>query len=161
LRPVLALLVSLGLATSVAAQGANIPFGNTAHDGAQPVEVTSERLDIDQTDGTAIFTGNVIVVQGELRLSADRVRVEFGTEEPREIERLHADGSVVLVNADEAAEGDEAVYDLAAGTVVMTGNVLLTRELSAISGDTLTVDLESGTGVVEGRVRTILRTGND
>jgi lipopolysaccharide export system protein LptA len=75
--------------------------------------VTADRLDVNQTDGTAIFTGNVVVVQGELTLTAARVRVEYGETEPREIERIYAFDNVVLVSPTEAAEGDEAVYEVA------------------------------------------------
>jgi len=161
-RPIAALLFVLVLQAGPAlAQQANISFGTEEHDSTQPVEVTSDRLDVDQTNGTAIFTGNVVVVQGDLQLTADRVRVEYTETQPREIERIYAFDNVVLVSPTEAAEGDEAVYELASRTVVMTGNVLLTQELNAVSGDTLTIDIDTGSGVVEGRVRTILRSAGE
>lgn len=161
-RPLAALLVALVLpAAHATAQQANVSFGTQDHDTTQPVEVTSDRLDVDQTDGTAIFTGNVVVVQGELTLTAERVRVEYGDTEPREIERIYAFENVVLVSPTEAAEGDEAVYEVATREVLMTGNVLLTQELNAVSGERLTINLDTGTGVVEGRVRTILRSAGE
>jgi len=160
-RLISAIVAALLLAAPVVAQGANVSFGTEDHDSSQPVEVTSDRLDIDQTGGTATFSGNVVVVQGELTLSADSVRVEYGQTEPREIERIFAFDNVTLVSPTEAAEGDEAVYEMATRSVVMTGNVLLTQALNAVSGDRLTIDLDTGTGVVEGRVRTVLRSGSD
>jgi lipopolysaccharide export system protein LptA len=153
--------LTLLLAVPALGQGASISFGTEEHDSTQPVEVTSDRLDIDQTTGTALFSGNVVVVQGELTLTADSVRVEYGDTEPREIERIFAFGGVTLVSPTEAAEGDEAIYDVATRSVVMTGEVLLTQTLNAVSGDRLTIDLETGTGVVEGRVRTVLRQGGE
>lgn len=153
-----ALLLAAGPALG---QGANIGFDTGERDATTPVEVTAERLDVNQTDGTAVFTGNVVVVQGDLRLSADRVRVEYGDTEPREIQRIHAFDNVILVSPSETAEGQEAVYEVATQTVVMTGDVLLTQELNIVSGDRLTIDLDAGGGVVEGRVRTILRTGGN
>jgi lipopolysaccharide export system protein LptA len=149
------------MAGPVAAQEANVAFGTEPHDSTQPVEVTADRLDVNQTDGTATFTGNVVVVQGELTLTAGRVLVEYGESEPREIERILAYENVTLVSPTEAAEGDEAIYEVASRSVVMTGNVLLTQELNAVTGERLTIDLDTGTGVVEGRVRTILRSGGD
>lgn len=153
-----AIALVLLLGPQAFAQGANVSFGTEDHDTTQPVEVTSDRLDIDQTSGTAIFSGNVVVVQGELTLTADSVRVEYGQTEPREIERIFAFDNVTLVSPTEAAEGDEAVYEVATRSVLMTGNVLLTQTLNAVSGDRLTIDLATGTGVVEGRVRTVLRS---
>ncbi len=160
-RAVAALAFAFLSAGAALAQGANVSFGSEPHDSDQPVEVTADRLDVNQTDGTATFAGNVVVVQGELTLTAGRVLVEYGTAQPREIERIHAFDNVVLVSPTEAAEGDEAVYEVASRSVVMTGNVLLTQELNVVSGERLTIDLDSGTGVVEGRVRTILRSGGN
>jgi lipopolysaccharide export system protein LptA len=157
-----ALLAALVLIPcSSSAQEANVSFGTEPHDGDQPVEVTADRLDVSQTDGTATFEGNVVVVQGELTLTAGRVLVEYGETEPREIERIRAFDNVVLVSPTETAEGDEAVYVVADRSVLMTGSVLLTQELNVVSGERLTIDLDTGTGVVEGRVRTILRSGGN
>lgn len=148
-------------ATAACAQGTNLSFGTSDHDASQPVEVTSDRLNIDQTDGTAVFTGNVVVVQGDLTMTAARVVVEYTDTEPREIDRIVASEDVVLVNGAETAEGDEAVYTMQDRFVVMTGDVVVTQPDTAISGDLLTVNLDSGTGVMEGRVRTVLRTGGN
>jgi lipopolysaccharide export system protein LptA len=148
-------------ATATFAQGTNLSFGTSDHDASQPVEVTSDRLNINQTDGTAVFTGNVVVVQGELTMTAARVVVEYTDTEPREIDRIVASEDVVLVNGAETAEGDDAVYTMQDRFVVMTGDVVVTQPDTAISGDLLTVNLDSGTGVMEGRVRTVLRTGGN
>jgi lipopolysaccharide export system protein LptA len=160
-RTLSALAVLLLTAAAALAQGANVSFGTEPYDSDQPVEVTADQLDVNQTDGTAVFAGNVVVVQGDLTLTAERVLVEYGATEPREIARIHATGNVVLVSPTEAAEGDDAVYEVASRSVVMTGNVLLTQELNVVSGERLTIDLDTGTGVVEGRVRTILRSGGN
>jgi len=65
---------------------------------------------------------------------------------------------VTLVTAVEAAEALEAVYDIDAGTVRMTGSVILTQGPNVLSGDRLTVNLRSGQGQLDGRVRTIIQT---
>lgn len=156
-----AAVLALCIASPALAQGTSVAFGAAEHDRNAPVEVSSDKLEVNQNDGTVVFLGNVVVVQEAMRLSADTVRVEYGTAEPREIERLIATGNVTLVSGEEAAEAQEAVYTLADASVVMSGEVLLVQGPSAISGERLVVDLEAGTGVMEGRVRTILRTGDD
>ncbi|WP_083626808.1 LptA/OstA family protein [Rhodovulum sp. ES.010] len=154
----------LALAPALAvAQGAQIAFGALSHDASQPVEVTSERLDVDQGDGTAVFSGEVLVGQGDMRLSADEVLVVYAEDAAAgsgRIARLEAMGSVLLALGDEAAEAQRAVYSIDSGTIVMSGNVLLTQGPSAIGGERLVVDLDSGTGTMEGRVRTVLQPGN-
>ena len=101
-------------------------------------EVTAENLSVNQNDGTALFTGDVIVGQGEMRLSAPRVLVVYAKDRS-EIARLEARGGVTLVSGAEAAEGDSADYDVEAGIIVMTGNVLLTQGGSALTADKIAV----------------------
>jgi lipopolysaccharide export system protein LptA len=153
---VLALLAfspSLGLA-----QGASVAFGGLKQDTSLPVEVSADQLAVNQADGTAIFTGNVLVGQGEMRLSADRVKVEY-TADGTGISKLFASGGVTLVNMADAAESQEAIYTIASGAVVMTGDVLLTQGGNALSGQKLVIDLKTGTGVMEGRVQTVFQPG--
>lgn len=160
---VLAACAALVLAAPVLAQGADVAFDGVTHDAAQPVEVTSDRLSIDQADGVTVFSGDVVVVQGDMRLTAQELQIEYRTggaaEQEGRIRRMHARGGVTLVTAGEAAEGQEATYDLDSGQIVMEGEVLVTQGPNAISGDRLRVDLNAGTGTVEGRVRTILQAG--
>ena len=64
----------------IAAQGTNVAFGTIRQDTGLPVEVTADNLSVDQGDGTAVFTGNVLIGQGEMRLSAARVLVVYRAE---------------------------------------------------------------------------------
>ena len=141
------------------AQG-QIDFGGLAQDTSAPVEVTADALDVDQTDGSAVFEGNVLVTQGELRMTAQRIQVNYATEGGGRIETLNATGGVTFVNGAEAAEAQQAVYNIESGEVVMTGDVLLTQGQTALAGNTLTIDLDTGTGRMEGRVRTIFETSD-
>lgn len=161
LRPVTFALVAALVHGQALAQSANVAFGARNHDPDLPVEVSSDQLSIDQDTGVVVFEGNVVAVQGELRLSARTVRVVYTDVEPRKIEQILASGGVTLVSGAEAAEAKDAIYSVADRSVVMTGDVLLTQARATVSGDRLVVDLENGTGVMEGRVRTILRTGEN
>lgn len=143
------------------AQSAGITFGGIKADTTQPVEVSADTLSVNQTDGSAVFSGNVVVGQGQMRLAAAEVRVEYSTGDQRRIERLHATGGVTLVSGPDAAEAAEAVYTIDSGQVVLTGSVLLTQGQNALSGDRLTVDLKTGSGRMDGRVKTILQTGDN
>lgn len=151
------------LAQIALAQSASIALGTSAFDKTQPVEVTADSLSVDQQNGTATFNGNVLVVQGEVRLSAGKVVVEYaqtnGT--PSGIARLLASGGVTFVTSSDAVEAKEAAYSVEQGTVRLSGDVLLTQGVNAIAGDTLSINLESGAGTMEGRVRTVFNTGSD
>lgn len=146
--------------TLAAAQGAEVGFGGADYDPAEPVEVTADQLDVSQSDGRAVFTGNVVIGQGALRMTGARVDVTYGQGAggANEIKRLHATGGVTLFNGAEAAEAEEAVYTLQTGTVVMTGDVVLTQGENAMAGEKLTVNLDTGSGVMEGRVRVVFQS---
>lgn len=156
----LSLALTLGMGAAHA-QETRVAFGNTKADTTLPVEVTADSLDVNQADGSAEFTGEVLVVQGDMRLTADRVFVIYDRAENR-IARLEATGEVLLVSGEDAAEADRADYSIDSGTIVMTGNVLLTQGPSALSSERMTVDLTTGTARMAGRVKTILNpTGGE
>jgi lipopolysaccharide export system protein LptA len=144
------------------AQGSEVPFGGLKHDAGQPVEITAERLDLDQAAGSAVFVGGVKVGQGALRLAADRLEVFYqgGPEGGSgEVRRMVAVGNVTLSNGTEAAEAERATYEVAAGTIAMEGDVLLTQGRNALSSERLDIDLNRGTGRLQGRVQTIFSPG--
>ena len=148
---------------AASAQGTGITLGSLQHDTSLPVEVTSDNLSVENEAGVAVFDGNVLVVQGDMRLAAGNIRVSYGaaTEGGRtEISEMIASGGVTFANGADAAEASDAVYSPEAGTLVMTGDVVLTQGPSVISGERLTVDLGAGTGLMEGRVRTIFQSNN-
>lgn len=157
----LALIVGLAATEPALAQDTAIQFGGLQQDTSLPVEVASDALSVNQTDGTATFTGNVLVTQGEMKLSSQNLRVVYaqGGQSSGKIRELRASGGVTLVNGAEAAESREAVYDIDEGNVVMTGDVVLTQGPNALSSNALTIDLNTGTGMMNGRVRTIFQTG--
>ena len=142
------------------AESAQVTFGVIKQDPDLPVEVTSDALSVSQLDGTAVFDGDVLVVQGEMRLAAASVLVVY-SEENSEIQRLEATGGVTLVSGADAAEAERADYDIVSGTIVMTTNVLLTQGQNALTADKMTVNLRDGTAQMNGRVKTIFRTGTD
>lgn len=158
LRTIL-LLTALVFAAPVTAQ-TNINLGGISTDASAPVEVAADNLTVDQDTGTATFTGNVQIGQGDLRLSAGSVEVVYGAG-TGEIARLQASGGVTFVTATEAAEAQSADYNIAGGTLTLSGEVLLTQGASAISAERMTVNLETGNALLSGRVRTVFQQGGN
>jgi len=138
----------------------NINLGVINADPTAAVEITADNLSVDQTSGKAIFQGNVVVGQGDLRISAGRIEVIY-SDAGGNISSLLASNGVTFVSATEAAEAATANYDLIAGTLIMQGDVLLTQGASAISADTMSVNLSTGAAQMEGRVRTIFNQGDN
>jgi lipopolysaccharide export system protein LptA len=156
LRFLAMLALALLLAPAVSAQ-VNIGFGGVSYDDDQPVEVTADSLTIDQTTGEAVFSGNVIVVQGNLRMAAGAVRIIYGTDgNNRDVREVIATGGVLVTRGGDAAEGASAQFDVASALLTLSGDVLVTQGPTAIAGDRMVVNMRTGNGSVDGRVRTVL-----
>lgn len=138
-----------------------VAFGGLRADTRAPVEIVSDTLSVDQDTGLAVFSGNVRATQGEMRMSAAQLTVEYMGEDRSRIHTLRAEGDVILVSPTEQAQSKVAVYDVTTGQMVMTGDVLLSQGGSVMSGTRLDVDLTTGTGQMQGRVRTILQPGGN
>ena len=138
------------------AQGTSLAFGDGNQDTSAPVEVTSEQLSVNQDDGTALFTGEVVVGQDDMRLYAPRVLVIY-TENQDGIERMEATGGVTLIEGEDAAESERADYFPDDGVVIMKGDVLTTQGPNAVASDEMTVNLDDGTALATGRVRTLIQ----
>jgi lipopolysaccharide export system protein LptA len=132
----------------------NLSLGDIATNADTPVEVTADSLAVDQDTGRAVFSGNVIVVQGDIRIGAGKVEVLYDAEGGA-ITRLVASDGITFATATEAAEASEADYDLATGLLILTGQVLLTQGKNALAAERMTVNLRDGSAQLDGRVRTV------
>ncbi len=155
----MALIAALVLVTGAAAQ-TNVALGGLTVDTTAAIEVTAESLKVDQDTATAVFSGGVVIGQGDLRLTAGEVTVVYG-DDTTEIAKLIATGGVTFVTATEAAEAQEADYDIVTGLLTLTGDVLLTQGASAISAERMRINVTDGTATMDGRVRTVLQQGGN
>jgi lipopolysaccharide export system protein LptA len=155
----MALIAALVLGTSAAAQ-TNVALGGLTVDTTAAIEVTADSLNVDQDTATAVFSGGVVIGQGDLRLTAGEVTVVYG-DDTTEIAKLIATGGVTFVTATEAAEAQEADYDIVTGLLTLTGDVLLTQGASAISAERMRINVTDGTATMDGRVRTVLQQGGN
>lgn len=149
------LILALLLGTASNAQ-TNIDLGGISADPKAPIEVSADNLSVDQDSGTAVFSGNVVIGQGDLRLSAGSVRVVY-SDSTGDIAQLLATDGVTLVTDSEAAEAATADYNLTTGILTLSGSVLLTQGASALSAEQMTIDLNSGRAQMSGRVRTVFQ----
>lgn len=157
----MAVLAAAFHAGAAAAQSTENPFGGFKHDSAAPIEITADALEVRESEGRAIFTGEVIAGQGDLRLTAETLSVWYAREGEGgggDIDRLRADGGVFMSSGEESARGEWAEYLVSVGKVTMGGGVVLSQGPNAVSGERLTIDLNTGQGRIEGgRVRSVFQ----
>eukprot|EP01034_Spumella_vulgaris_P008363 gene8363-10642_t len=135
------------------------------------VGVDAIDLEVRDKEKIAVFSGNVIVTQGDTTLRSpqlfvyydgDVAAVQSGTpSENSKIRKLEATGGVVVQTKDQTATGDTGVFEMKTNTVTMTGKpVVLTQGPNVVRGQRLVVDLTSGVSKFEGgRVDMLLTPG--
>jgi lipopolysaccharide export system protein LptA len=86
---------------------------------------------------------------------------EPGPAGQRQIRRIEAKGGVVVVQKDQNATGDAAIFNMRENTVTLTGNVVVTRGQDILRGQRLVVDLTSGVSKMDqGRVEGLFQSRN-
>lgn len=139
-------LISI-LAGPAAAQQAGLAFDRT-----QAIEIEADSLEIDQEKRLAVFAGNVNAMQGQIRLSADTLRVHYAGAAgagQAEISQIDAEGQVFFSTTRETAQGDRGTYDVENGIITLTGAVVVTRGDSVIRGRRVVLNLVTGQSTVD------------
>lgn len=169
--------IALMLAAGAYAQETTGRMAGLQLEGDQPIEIESDRLEVRDNEGTAIFTGNVRVVQGETTLRAGRMIVHYvndgsGGSTPStgssDIERLEVEETVHIETATQVATGDRGTFDMRTDQLTLTGSeVVLTEGDNVIVGCALTVQMSTGVANLDGcgdqgggRVRMLLQPGS-
>jgi lipopolysaccharide export system protein LptA len=123
----------------------------------KPVEISSDTLDVQQDKHQAIFSGNVIAVQGSINMRADQMIVYYNnTDAPaggaapgaNGISRIDANGHVIFTNPTDTAKGDKATYMVNEQTLDLTGDVLLTRDKNILKGTRMSYNLQTGRSIL-------------
>ncbi|HUI08108.1 MAG TPA: LptA/OstA family protein [Verrucomicrobiae bacterium] len=120
-------------ATNAAATGAATPAPlPIAASTNEPTIVTSEHLQADYLHNVGTFEGNVLAVDPRMTVRADKMTVFFGgtnivtaagTNMNRSVQKIIADGAVVITTPDNKKSNSEhAEYTAEDGRVVLTGS---------------------------------------
>jgi lipopolysaccharide export system protein LptA len=107
---------------------------------ADPKEtvITSLKMNFDYKRNFVEFTGNVVVVDPQMRLESDSLTILLaGT---NEVKSVTADGTVRIKLSDKTGTCDKAVYTTKDSKIVMTGNAkVVVRGKDSVTGDEITI----------------------
>jgi lipopolysaccharide export system protein LptA len=145
-RLVPALLLA-GLAVGPAASQTSALKG---HNSNAPVDVAADRIEVQDRADRAIFSGNVVVRQAELTLTAARLTVAYSSGGGVELRRIDATGGVTVRSPSETARGNVGIYDLERRIITLIGDVSLVQRDARVNGGRLTIELDSGRAVMDG-----------
>lgn len=150
----------VGIATALAmmASAAFAASEKSALSTNQPIEISSDTLDVVQAEQKAIFSGNVIATQGTTNMRAEKMVVFYDNDSSKAasgdaagqgISRIEASGKVIFTTPQETAQGELGVYNVATETIDLTGgNVVLTRGQNVLKGTRLTYNMATGRSIL-------------
>jgi lipopolysaccharide export system protein LptA len=162
-----------GSAATAPSQGATVLPGASSH---QPINISADKLDYFDKQQKAIYSGNVVVVQGDSRLRASVLTIFFDNK-PADgkaaggpalgassgMRRMEGKGPIVITSKDQVGTGDSLLYDKPHDKFYLIGNVALSQGDNVTRGDKLDYDLATGQAVVSsrGRVHSLIIPGDD
>lgn len=141
-----------------------------------PIAIDADKLQVFDKEQRAVYSGNVVVVQGDTTMKAAHMTVfyERNNQEAQatenagggpggaQLKRVEAKGDVVITSKDQVAKGDNGVLDRENDRMILTGNVSLSQGDNITKGEKLFYNLSTGIATVEGgRVRSLLVPGSD
>ena len=142
--------VALATAAAAVAQSREPVSALKGHNSDAPIDLTADRLEVQDRADRAMFSGNVHVKQDELTLDTSRLTVAYSSSGGVQIKRLDASGGVTVRSPSETARGAFGIYDLDRKLITLVGNVVLQRQGSQLTGQRLVIDLDSGRAVIDG-----------
>lgn len=158
---------------------AGSPLGGLGGDSKEPIKIDADKLDVLDKENRAVFSGNVVAVQGETTVRCSIMTVFYegrggpgaagakpgaavpaatapaapagapGQSGDSSIKRIECKGPVTVVSKTQAATSDNAVFDRANNQVIMTGNVALNDGPNITRGEKLTYNTVTGIANVE------------
>ena len=155
-------------------RGASSALGGLGGDSKEPIKIDADKLDVVDKENKAVFSGNVVAVQGETTVRCTVMTVLYeGRGGPggrgaapapapaatgaagspgndSSIKRILCKGPVTVVSKTQAATSDNAEFDRSRNLVIMTGNVALNDGPNVTRGQKLTYDTVTGVANVEG-----------
>ncbi|MFN3211467.1 MAG: LptA/OstA family protein [Henriciella sp.] len=125
-----------------------------------PIRVNADRSEVLDKERKVILIDNVDITQGNARLRADIVTIEYGATGDTttaglgsnfgDIRSMTARGNVFYVTPDLKANGDLGVYVASTDTITLTGDIVLVRGEDVAKGERLVMELEAGKTTLDG-----------
>jgi lipopolysaccharide export system protein LptA len=169
--------VPMQVAWAQASKERAVGFGNFGS-SKEPIKIDANKLDVFDKEGRAVFTGDVVAVQGESTMKCTIMTVFYeqrdqngGQAAPAAqggddsaIKKIDCKGPVTIVSKTQVATGNNASFDRQANKIFLTGNAVLSDGPNVTKGDRVIYDLNTGVANVEnapgGRVRALFVPGS-
>lgn len=179
-----ALLLSVPMPAAWAQVGGKeraVGFGNFGS-SKEPIKIDADKLDVFDKEGRAVFSGNVVAVQGESTMNCSLMTVFYEQQNRGQngqaqtasagpqgandsaIKKIDCKGPVTIVSKTQVATGDNASFDRVANKIFLIGNAALSDGPNVTRGERVVYDINTGVANIEtkpgGRVKALFVPGS-
>ncbi len=116
-------------------------------DSDQPITIDADTATYDEAAGLSVYTGNVVSVQGSIRVYSEKLVVHIKNEEP---EKLVFTGNPARFKQSPEGGGDDIVGEAATGEyhpdkslLVLRGNAVVRQGSNTYSSDYIEYDIQN------------------
>ena len=176
------LSVSTGAAwAQVGGKERAVGFGNFGA-SKEPIKIDADKLDVFDKEGRAVFSGNVVAVQGDSTMNCTVMTVFYeqrnqgqdgaqaaaapgpaGADDSA-IKKIDCKGPVTIVSKTQVATGNNASFDRVGNKIYLTGNAALSDGPNVTRGERVIYDINTGVANIEtapgGRVKALFVPGS-
>ncbi len=170
-------LVPVPAAGAQAGKERAVGFGNFGS-SKEPIKIDANKLDVFDKEGRAVFTGDVVAVQGESTMKCTVMTVFYEQRDQNgaqtmpaaqgaddsAIKKIDCKGPVTIVSRTQVATGENATFDRGSNKIMLTGNATLSDGPNVTKGERVLYDINTGVANIEttpgGRVRALFVPGN-
>jgi len=152
-----AALVLLAAGPALAQSSASSTMSGLKLSNDQPIQIESDKLEVQQEQNVAVFTGNVNVVQGTTLMKAGKMTVYYvkgagsAATGSANIDHLQVDDKVYIKTETQVATGDRGTFDMKSQVFTLSGEkVVLSEGSNVLVGCKLTVQMNTGLAQVDG-----------
>lgn len=150
----------------------NAPLAGFGANSKDPIKVDADRLDVFDRESRAVFSGNVVAVQGKSTIRCSKMTILYENRnapaaggqratQPQPaaasaggdgaIRRVECEGPVTVTSDDQTATGRNAVFDRENSKVILTGDVALAKGPNITRGERLVYDTRTGIANIDTR----------
>jgi len=157
-----------------------VGFGNFGA-SKEPIKIDADKLDVFDKEGRAVFSGNVVAVQGDSTMNCTVMTVFYeqrnqgqngaqpaaagpGGADDSAIKKIDCKGPVTIVSKTQVATGNNASFDRIGNKIYLTGNAALSDGPNVTRGERVIYDINTGVANIEtapgGRVKALFVPGS-
>jgi lipopolysaccharide export system protein LptA len=128
-----------------------------------PIHITSDKMEVDQKQGTILFEGHVVAQQENLTITGKKLMVVAVKDKAKgsktdadrsgmidRVDHIEVDGEVKITQGDKVASCDKATYYRQAQKIVLSGNPQVSQGKDVLRGRLITLYIQEERSVVEG-----------